>query len=281
MKHKGYNTTYSGGNATAQKWGYQGQEIVEDLGLNVHEWKYRISDPAIGRFWQIDPLAEKYYFNGIYNFSENDPTSSLELEGLEKIQAVAFGLIKSQNTQVTVGVSYDINTQKLKAGITSTGAKGALVYKKNFETGKSEFGTTTKPLVQQSFFNESKADKYSVTELAIANKYSNFSKLLSDFSKGNDFLKDRVGLQTEEGASNFLVDILNLADKGKVEVLNMGDVVDEIKNVTNKDGKKENILFKGGTKYRIKIKESIKYKGITINYIIIDYYEQTEQKKDD
>lgn len=47
---------------------YQGQELTKDLGLNTHEWKYRISDPSIGRFWQIDPLAEDYMYNSTYAF---------------------------------------------------------------------------------------------------------------------------------------------------------------------------------------------------------------------
>lgn len=83
LKHKGYNTGggNSLGNGVAEKYKtYQGQEFTDDLGLNVHEWKYRISDPAIGRFWQVDPLAEKYVYNGVYNFSENRVVDAVELE---------------------------------------------------------------------------------------------------------------------------------------------------------------------------------------------------------
>jgi len=62
---------------------YQGQEFTEDLGLNTHEWRYRVSDPTIGRFWQIDPLAEKYTYNSTYAFQENKMGMGVELEGLE------------------------------------------------------------------------------------------------------------------------------------------------------------------------------------------------------
>lgn len=66
---------------------YQGQEYTDDLGLNTHEWRYRMSDPAIGRFWQIDPLAEEYVYNGVYNFAENRVIDGNELEGLEWVDA--------------------------------------------------------------------------------------------------------------------------------------------------------------------------------------------------
>jgi len=49
LEHKGYNGSMYGAKNNLKT--YQKQEFTEDLGLNTHEWKYRISDPAIGRFW--------------------------------------------------------------------------------------------------------------------------------------------------------------------------------------------------------------------------------------
>lgn len=88
LKHKGYNSNVSANNnGVADNWKFQGQEFTEDLGLNTYEWKYRVSDPAIGRFWQIDPLAEDYVYNGTYNFAENRVIDGNELEGLEWVDA--------------------------------------------------------------------------------------------------------------------------------------------------------------------------------------------------
>jgi hypothetical protein len=50
----------------------------------MYEFKYRFDDCQIGRFWSIDPLADKYVYNSPYAFSENHVTSHIELEGLEK-----------------------------------------------------------------------------------------------------------------------------------------------------------------------------------------------------
>ena len=89
--------------------------MTEDLGLNVHEWKYRISDPAIGRFWQIDPLAEDYMYNGTYNFSENRVIDSVELEGLERIYAADGKFIDQvgESNEVRVMKHDDGNAQDL------------------------------------------------------------------------------------------------------------------------------------------------------------------------
>ncbi len=81
LRHKGYNNVVIGTDNNYKQ--YQGQEFTEDLGLNIHEWKYRISDPAIGRFWQIDPLAEDYVYNSTYAFAENKLGMGIELEGAE------------------------------------------------------------------------------------------------------------------------------------------------------------------------------------------------------
>ena len=83
LEHQGYNSFKYGVENNLKT--YQGQEFTADLDLNTHEWKFRMSDPAIGRFWQIDPLAEKYFYNSIYAFQENKLGSGIELEGLENL----------------------------------------------------------------------------------------------------------------------------------------------------------------------------------------------------
>ena len=64
---------------------FQGQEHVDDLGLNWDSFKWRNYMPEIGRFFNIDPLSDKYLYNSPYAFSENHVTSHVELEGLEMV----------------------------------------------------------------------------------------------------------------------------------------------------------------------------------------------------
>lgn len=79
--------SYKRENSVGNKWKFQGQEHIEDLGLNWVSFKWRNHDPAIGRFFNVDPLAEGYVHNSPYAFSENKVVSHIELEGLEAFDA--------------------------------------------------------------------------------------------------------------------------------------------------------------------------------------------------
>jgi len=107
LEHKGYNYV------TLQEYNYkqfQGQEFTKDLELNTHEWKYRVSDPAIGRFWQIDPLAEDYYYNSTYAFAENKVIDHVELEGLEGVHHTKVD--KNGNTSHLIEKNVIVLTEK-------------------------------------------------------------------------------------------------------------------------------------------------------------------------
>nr|MCU0440738.1 putative toxin [Raineya sp.] len=62
---------------------FQKQERIKDFDLDIDFFKFRPSDSKIGRFWQIDPLSEKYAYNSPYALQENKFGLGIELEGLE------------------------------------------------------------------------------------------------------------------------------------------------------------------------------------------------------
>jgi len=72
-------------NSLINKWKFQGQELQDDFDLNWYSFKWRNHDPAIGRFFNVDPLSEKYVYNSPYAFSENRVIDGIELEGLEVV----------------------------------------------------------------------------------------------------------------------------------------------------------------------------------------------------
>jgi RHS repeat-associated protein len=118
LEHKGYNSNIVG--RKHNKETFQDQEFTEDLGLNIHEWRYRISDATIGRFWQIDPLAEDYVYNSTYAFAENKLGSGIELEGLE---ITSFDLRQTRRDKSLIKGEI---TQKQYLESSSAEGKGAL-----------------------------------------------------------------------------------------------------------------------------------------------------------
>jgi RHS repeat-associated protein len=74
-------------NAGDFRYGFQGQEHDDEVKeeCNSVNFKYRMHDPRVGRFFAVDPLAAKYPWNSPYAFSENRLIDAVELEGLEKV----------------------------------------------------------------------------------------------------------------------------------------------------------------------------------------------------
>lgn len=93
---------------------FQQQELLSDLDLNLYQYKYRMHDPATGRFASIDPLASDYTHNSPYAFSENMVTSGLEVEGLES--DLIFRVAKFVSP-VAVKLSYAKTTHGSSVGI--------------------------------------------------------------------------------------------------------------------------------------------------------------------
>ena len=60
---------------------FQDQEYDEET--DWVQFKWRNHQPELGRFFNVDPLAEDYYYNSPYAFSENRVIDGIELEGLE------------------------------------------------------------------------------------------------------------------------------------------------------------------------------------------------------
>lgn len=93
------------------KYLFQKQEIQDEYGLNWSQFKWRMHDPAIGRFVSVDPLATDYTHNSPYAFSENRVINGVELEGLEYM-SYSYNAAGVANIQATAQKASQTATEK-------------------------------------------------------------------------------------------------------------------------------------------------------------------------
>ena len=83
LKHKGYNNNVSSlGNDVAQRWKFGGKEYQEELGLDWYDITARNYDPALGRWMNIDPLAQQMRRHSPYNYAFNNPLIFQDPDGM-------------------------------------------------------------------------------------------------------------------------------------------------------------------------------------------------------
>ncbi len=80
------------GSSDFYRYGFQGQEKDDEIKGegNSLNYKYRMHDPRISRFFAVDPIAHEYPWNSPYAFSENRVIDGIELEGLEYIHYAIY-----------------------------------------------------------------------------------------------------------------------------------------------------------------------------------------------
>ncbi|WP_165915745.1 DUF6443 domain-containing protein [Tenacibaculum skagerrakense] len=84
LQHKGYNfVTNSLGNSKAEMFSFGGKELNQELGLEWHDFNARNYDASLGRWMNLDPLAEKYYNISSFVYALNTPTFFVDPDGRE------------------------------------------------------------------------------------------------------------------------------------------------------------------------------------------------------
>ncbi len=116
-KVESYNNYYAFGmlqpnrhkDSKSYRYGFQGQETDDEIkgeGNSVN-YKYRMHDPRLGRFFAVDPLAADYPWNSTYAFSENNVIDHVELEGLEKAPVnETWDMTNDEATATDVGTEH-------------------------------------------------------------------------------------------------------------------------------------------------------------------------------
>ena len=99
------------------KYRFGGNEFQDELGLNVYDYDNRVYDQALGRFWQMDPLAEQGRRWSPYNYCFNNPIYFQDPDGMWPKMPSWSDVKKSYNeAKATVAKTYN----QTKASITKT-----------------------------------------------------------------------------------------------------------------------------------------------------------------
>jgi hypothetical protein len=110
---------------------------------NSVNYKYRMHDPRVGRFFAVDPLTAKYPHNSPYAFSENRVINAVELEGLESYTVIGdLGLTAGPQNLNFNAVAGGQKRSKPGLGIYITNAKGIIIKSINRPMTPMEMGNT-------------------------------------------------------------------------------------------------------------------------------------------
>ncbi len=123
LKHKGYNAVVNSSNV-ALKYKYNGKEFNNELGYNVYDYQARHYDPAIGKWLQIDPLAQEISSWSQYNYAFDNPIRYIDPDGRAPFDITLLG---ENNSSIT------IKTDLIDVSVDASGLVGDLGGNYTFE----------------------------------------------------------------------------------------------------------------------------------------------------
>lgn len=222
---------------------FQGQEHIDDLGLNWDSFKWRNHQPDLGRFFNVDPISEKYEYNSPYAFAENKLGMGVELEGLEM---VSFKELYRPNIIPAPGWHPPM-TETHTTTATSTTTTQSTTTTTNTFTGKST--TSTKTRVYDVPGGSNLPSEVSTTDRE--GKSSSVSISFQDTQSDKHVSNNKISTKSVEGLIKGLIIFAGMMDISSITVTattngNHSTAIKPLPNWNNPKAKTKHYIQNGG-----------------------------------
>lgn len=164
LKHKGYNSTVTSTNLALKKR-FGGKEQQDELGLDWYDVSARNYDPALGRWMNLDPLAELMTRHSPYNYAFDNPVFFIDPDGMAPVENSGFdrdlnsgrpkqeqldrsGIIAGNSSPNDI---INIDSKSKKAHVTKTDDDFDMVSTDGGKAVKTEKGVTEARLASEGY----------------------------------------------------------------------------------------------------------------------------------
>ena len=139
------------------RFGFQNQELDNELWEGAVNYKFRMEDPRLGRFFSIDPISSTYPFNSPYAFSENRLIDCRELEGLEIVFTTPWWMILAENNSTTIR---PVTESLVKTGIERPVWDSKMTVPENIVNRTIRWGKLNEAQIKRGFSESTKFEQW-------------------------------------------------------------------------------------------------------------------------